>query len=120
MDLQDIKKKIQESREEKSSLLEALLSESFDTATIVNTIVKYKNQKITNEDIDKYSKDIRTLQYDPIVFELQEQSKYKINGKLLFIHEGQVIALSKDSNYRLENSWTIDQIKESIKKDFYG
>lgn len=120
MDLKDIKTKLKESREANTSLLDSLLSESFDIATIANAVFKHKQDKITNTDIERYSKNIRTLTNDPVVLELQEQSNYTINNKYLFIIENQVVAISKDSRYGLNNNWTLDQIKQSIKEELYG
>ena len=119
MDLKDIKKKIQENREEKSSLLDSLLSESFDIATIANTIFEHKKDKITNEDIEYYSKNVRQLSNDPIVLDLQEKSKYTLNGKYLFIVENQIVAISKESKYGIQSDWTIEQIQQSIKEELY-
>lgn len=123
MDQKELSVLLKERRGEKSSqtpsLLESIQQEHLDTATIVNSLFKHSNTKITNEDIESYQ-NIRKLSKDPIVLDLQEQSKYKFNGKYLFIVENQIVAISKDSDTDMEEDMSIDQLKQAIKEELYG
>lgn len=116
MDFHNIKRKIIESREPKSSLEDTtsksndlakkLMSEVFDDNTIIESIKKNSpDEKITHQIIEHYKEVVSSREptNNQTVLDILSKSKYQVENKYIFVLDNQPIAISKDYINNINN-----------------